>query len=132
MLRSTRKEVCEKLHKTLIDSAWDEMQEIAGVGLDTVPEDERWELTAKEIWRCFHETYYFGNMARLNRQEMFREWCSGLPNYMPSFYYNWDCKKYIQELLEESDEEAERYSEREAETLLANLFYREITKAADR
>lgn len=62
---------------------------------------------------------------------LFAEWCQGLPGALDTA--RWYCHSaigYCKKLLEETDEEASRYSETQAEELITNLFFREINKLA--
>lgn len=65
-------------------------------------------------------------------QSLFVEWLAGLPGAVDSAaWYCHSAIEYAANLLEETEEEAQRYSEGEAEQLIGYLFYREINQLAE-
>ncbi len=62
----------------------------------------------------------------------FVDWCAGLPSVLDTcYYYNHSVVDDLAVILEETETEKERYNdESKAETLLTNLIYRELKKAA--
>lgn len=65
-----------------------------------------------------------------NEQEIFIEYCAGLPTILDTcYYYNRSAVDDLGEILEETDEEKAKYSEQDAEKLLTYLIYRELVKA---
>ena len=59
--------------------------------------------------------------------EAFKDWLQGLPSILDAgYYYNIEAKPIIKEWLQETDQEAEKYTEQEAEELITRLLYREI------
>lgn len=65
-------------------------------------------------------------------QSLFVEWLAGLPGAVDSAaWYCHSATNYVKDLLEETDEEAARYSEGEAEELIGYLFFREINQLAE-
>ncbi len=61
--------------------------------------------------------------------KMFLDWCQGLPSVLNTCYF---CDRSavadLAEILEETEEEAKRYTESDAEKLLTLLIWREIEK----
>lgn len=62
---------------------------------------------------------------------MFQDWCQGLPPIFDTcYYYNRSAIKDLGDILEQTKEERERYTEDQAETVLTKLIFREIEKGA--
>ena len=65
----------------------------------------------------------------MSLQELFADWASGLPGILDTcYYYNRSALKDVQNILEQSDAEAARFTESQAEELLTSLIFREIKK----
>lgn len=62
--------------------------------------------------------------------DAFKEWMNGLPFALSCYYYNRSAIKDLGNILEETDEEREKYTEKEAAERLTQLIYREISKVA--
>ena len=59
--------------------------------------------------------------------ETFKDWSQGLPHILDTcYYYNRSAVKDLMVILEETEEDAEKYTESQAEELLTKLLYREI------
>ena len=86
---------------------------------------------AKLIYNCFLEEKRYNDGYRgYTEQELFFDWCSGLPSVIDTcYFYNRSAVEDLAMILEETEAEKEKYSESEAEKLLTNLIYREIKKA---
>ena len=68
---------------------------------------------------------------RYPEQEVFKQWAQGLAmGGLFCYYYNREAKKDLAGILEETEEEASKFTEERAEELLTYLIYREITKEA--
>lgn len=90
------------------------------------------ENIAKFILDVFKEEY--GNLIlRYNtQQEAFKDWCSGLPSVLDTcYYYNRSAVEDVKNILEETDAEASKYTEQQAEELLTSLIYRELMRASN-
>lgn len=71
--------------------------------------------------------------ARMSWQDVFEEWASGLPSIIDTcYYYNRSAVEDLARIMEETPEEAEKYSEQDAEKMLTYLIYRELTAAERR
>ena len=62
--------------------------------------------------------------------DLFVEWCEGQPSALETGYYLHSAKSLLAEWLEETEEEANKYTEQQAESLITRLLWREITKHA--
>lgn len=87
---------------------------------------------AKIVLDTFKDEYCFEyNLnRRMTRQQLFVEWCAGLPSILDTcYYYNRSAIDDLGAILEESEEERNKYTEAEAEQMLSNLIYRELVNA---
>lgn len=62
--------------------------------------------------------------------DLFVKWCEGLQSVLDTCYYLHSAKSLLAEWLEETPEEANKYTELEAESRITQLLWREITKHA--
>lgn len=62
--------------------------------------------------------------------DLFVKWCEGQPSVLETGYYLHSAKSLLADWLEETPEEASRYTELEAESRITQLLWREITKHA--
>lgn len=66
---------------------------------------------------------YYGNY-----QKMVYNWFEGLPSILNcDFLYHCKAKEIVKDLLEETEEEADKYTEEEAQELYKYLLFRELT-----
>lgn len=122
MLRTNCKKAIENIRKYIIDNF-----DNSGYELPTASD---FSEVAKQIYNTFYsEVGKYNEKRRMSRQESFAEWCSGLPSILDCcYYYNRSAIDDLKVILEETNEEANKYTEEKAENLLTNLIYREITK----
>lgn len=130
MLRTNSKQARENIRQYIIENFTPENytdEEITG-----------FENIAKFILDVFKSEYYDNycnrNVARRYTQaEAFKDWCSGLPSVLDTcYYYNRSAVEDVKNILEETDAEASKYNEQQAEELLTSLIYRELTRACMR
>ena len=68
--------------------------------------------------------YYHGS-----EQAAFADWCAGLPSILDTcYFYNRSAVADLADILQETPEEAARYTEQDAGQLLTWLIYRELKK----
>ena len=99
-----------------------------GEDYDNAPETgSNFAAVAKFIYNVFQsETKYF---RTINLQDKFEQWSQGLPCVLDTCYhYNRSAVSDLAEILEETTEEAAKYTEQKAEVMLDRLIYREISK----
>lgn len=87
--------------------------------------------TYKEICKCIYETMTEEKFYSREKSgyETFKTWCQGLPSLLDTcYYYNRSAVEDLKVILEETDAEAKKFTEAEAEERLTYLLYREITK----
>lgn len=81
-----------------------------------------------DFLRCYSNDH---NRRSYSPGEYFAEWAAGLPSIIDTcYYYNRSARADLCEILEETPEESEKYSESESERLLSILIYREIERSA--
>lgn len=93
---------------------------------------ETFEDMARNIWTVFTQEADPYTMKTAGNQAAFIQWTSGLPSIIDTTYYLHSAVEDLRQILEETAEEAARYSEPEAERYLSYLIYREVSKAAGR
>lgn len=100
-----------------------------------LPRYDIFSMAAHAILDCFHaEKLKYDNRyqaGRVSRSDLFVDWCQGLPSILDcGYYYNRSALKDVQNILEQTNTEAAKYSERDAEKLLTALIWRELNKVA--
>lgn len=94
-----------------------EFREIAGYILETF-RDQVFDTPNQRRW--FHDSEI----------EAFYFWCQGLPGVLDTcYYYNRSAITDLGDILEETEEERNKYSESQAEAELTRLIYRELMEA---
>ena len=131
MLRTNSKQAKQNLRAYIVDNfeggnyspKYDYIYtaEEAGKPLDTV-----FSMVAWAVWTEFnHEKS--GDHRNISNQDLFVEWLSGLPSLNIGDFWLGTAKADLADILEETESEADRFTDSEAETLLSRLIYREIT-----
>lgn len=120
MLRTNTKKAKENIKNYIIENF-----DCSGYDIET-PE------TYKDICKTIYDTFYSEKVKYDNRKmpiyEIFKEWCSGLPSILDTcYYYNRSAVEDLKNILEETEEEAKKFTEEQAEERLTYLLYREIT-----
>lgn len=96
-----------------------------------IEKPETFKESARIILETFEKEYLYGYNMRRNRQEVFADWCYGLPSILDTtaYCYNGSAVDLLGDLLDETPEERNKYDEMEAENLMTWLIYRELTAA---
>lgn len=100
----------------------------------SLPRVDVFSIAAHELDNAFYLEKLLHNKnyqaGRVDRGALFHDWCAGLPGILDTcYFYNRSALKDLQNILEESDQEAARYTETQAENLLTSMIYREIWEA---
>ena len=85
----------------------------------------------KDICKCIYDTMNKEKFyaREVSNYETFKSWCQGLPSLLDTcYYYNRSALEDLRVILEETEEEANKFTESQAEERLTYLLYREITK----
>lgn len=133
MLRTNSKKATENIKKEIMDSYEDanEYYTFEGREAKTAFNEICADiLEAFRIKKLENDCYYIA--GRANRNEMFMDWMQGLPSAFPvaEDIFLRSAIDFLGNILEETEEEKERYTEDKAEKLACNLLYRELEKGA--
>lgn len=122
MLRTNSKKARENLRE-YIRNIYD------GTNYENAPEDNApFEQIAAFILNTYESEKY---RNRGNKQDLFVEWCSGLPSVIDTcYYYNRSAVDDLGAILEETETEKARFDESAAENMLSRLIYMELVRAA--
>lgn len=124
MLKTNTKKARENIKNYIIEN-YERGEDYThhGINVDTT----NWDEIRKNIKDIFYLEY--GRQIRLYKSEYdaFNNWCRGLPSILDTcYYYNRSAIKDLGDILEETEEERNKYSEEQAEEKLTYLIYREV------
>lgn len=118
MLSFNSKKAHENLRKYIVDH-------YDATGYDDIKDSNEFNVVAKNIWKIFSEEKF----SAPKNFETFETWLQGLPSVLDArYYYNRSAVDDLGEILEETEEEKEKYSEEQAERTLSFRIYEEIKK----
>lgn len=121
MLKTNSKKVKEKIRNYIIRLYDDE-------GYD-VPKATTFEEMKENIKKVsYNEVIKYELMRRSTLFDAFKYWCEGLPNLLNTadYIYCNNAVDILGDILEETEEERNRFGELEAEEKLTYLIFREI------
>ena len=123
MLKTNSKKAIENIKNYIIDNF-----NFCNYDDGTTEEPTTFSEIAKFIYNCFlTEKRYNEGYKGYTEQQLFFDWCSGLPSVLDTcYFYNRSAVEDLKNILEETEAEAGQYTEQDAEKLLTNLIYREI------
>lgn len=133
MRKTNSKEVMEAIENKIIES-YEAAEEYFSYNGKTVKTEYneicKDILSAFEIEKCKFDNRYI--VGRISRQNLFIEWMSGLPTAfsVSDDIFLGSAIDWLADILDETEEEKERYTEDKAEITACNLLYRELTKHA--
>lgn len=119
MLKTNSKQAKENIKKYIMEhfEPYDTDEELM--------EDKPFNEVCKYILNTVNTEKRYNRSS--SEYETFKDWCQGLPHVLDTcYYYNRSAVKDLMIILEETEEEAEKYTESQAEELLTKLLYREI------
>ena len=117
MLKTTTREARKNIQRYIIEHFNPE-------GFEYTGSTEDFSAVAAFIRQTFRneKRYQSGN-----QQEIFIDWCGGLPSVLDTcYYYNRSAVDDLAAILEQTPEETSRYDESQAEERLTRLIYREL------
>ena len=126
MIRTNSKKAKENIFSYIKDHSTDFLSDNYGI------EASDGELYTV-IWSIFEKEArpHDGRNAKTPLNIVFEEWASGLAmGSLFDFWYNRPAVDDLAAILEETPEEAAKYTESDAEKMLTRLIYREISAAA--
>ena len=91
------------------------------------------ELAAAFILNIFEREQWLGleRYYHHDKRAAFVGWCQGLPSVLKCRHYYNSAVEIVADILEETPEEASRFSECDAEKFLTNYIYDALTRAAN-
>lgn len=132
MLRSTKKEVKEKIRAYILDC----MDFSNYIGYDGYPdkEPETWQSKVFLCRSIFRWEYVNPqNLLRYGGERgRFREWLCGLPSALSIDYNYYDVRQIVQEWLEQTEEESEKYNDGQVWDEYLHLITREFFAMVDK
>lgn len=88
------------------------------------------EIIMKYFEICKPYSNEYIRRSGLTKYEVFRSWCQGLPSgFDVCYYYNRSAVDDLGDILEQTQEERNKYTHAQAEELLTYLIYRELVAA---
>ena len=127
MIKSTTRQAKENIKNyVLFNFAIDEYNE------EHTPITNDFEQVAKAILdNCFGCLWHELKRGK-NFYQIFEYYCQGLPTYFDTcYYYNRSAIADLGDILEQSEQERNQYTQQQAEQRLTQLIYREISKKYD-
>lgn len=124
-LRSNSKKAVENIRQYIRDGYNPDGYELQ--------EPDTFPALASQLLQVFRsEKYHLPQDVRYyhgSEQAAFADWCAGLPSILDTcYFYNRSAVADLANILQETPEEASRYTEQDAEQLLTWLIYRELKK----
>lgn len=125
MRRSNSKAAVDAIKKYILEQYDPEVYEL--------PATSDFREAARNIWAAFLAEKVRFDKRRMSYQEYFLEWLSDLPSIVNTadYLYRPNAKKRLADILAETETEADKYTETEAEQMLSRLIWREVSKAAN-
>lgn len=95
--------------------------------------DNNTSVAFKKVAKAINDRFYDEKVkydsTNATRQQLFYDWCQGLPSFLDTcYYYNRSAVDDLGAILEETEEEKARFTEQEAAEKLTYLIYRELNK----
>ena len=142
MLKTNSKKVYEKIDNYIFDTTYEYINDqytdedgsyyIKNRYMDIKNNNELFAVIL-DVFRIeklrFDKRYLTG---RISHYEMFKDWAQGLAlGSTFLYYYNVSAVDLLGDILEETPEERNKYSEEQAEELMTKLIYRRLTTRAE-
>lgn len=136
MLKTNSKKAIENIKKYVCDhvdfTGYDQYAYIEKLEEDAKHgrQIDMFSVYAHAIYSCFYDEKVKYDTRRKSVQDLFIEWCSGLPSVLDTcYYYNRSAVDDLAMILEENESEKSKFTEMQAEEKLTYLIYREVLKA---
>ena len=127
MLKTNSKQARENIRNYIIENF--DASNYTETPPQTWPEIARFSLITFEKEKYYSIEYM--RAARMTYQDVFVDWCAGLPSVLhTSYYYLYSAVDVLGGLLEQTEKEKSKYSEAAAEMLLSKLIYQELLRGA--
>lgn len=133
MLKTNSKEVMNRIKKVIMDSyeAAEEYYTFDGGAMKT-----EYNEICKDILNMFYiEKLHLDNRykaGRISKADLFMDWMQGLPTAFPvaDDIFLHSAVDFLGDLLDETEEEKQRFTDEQAEKRSVYLLYRELEKNA--
>lgn len=135
MLKTNSKKAIENIKKEIMD-AYEGAEEY--YTYDGKELKKEYNDICKDIMDAFYnEKCKFDSCyvsGRISKQNLFMDWMQGLPTAFPvsDDVFLESASEWVAKILEETEQEQQRYSDEEAEKLACYLLYRELEKHANK
>lgn len=129
MLKTNTKQVKERLNNYILENTQDYNEK----QFENVEEAKKYiihtfmdeTLSNKSYSKSIFLKHYYSN----NLYEAFKHWMQGLPSVFNAlYYYNISAVELLGDMLEETQEERNKFTERQAEEKLTQLLFNTIVK----
>lgn len=125
-LRTNTKQVKEKIKNYITDgfhdSDFESWNEIKINDYNTICEVILSTFYAEKV---HHDSYF--KAGRCSIQDLFFDWCAGLPNILDTdYYYSVNAVDLVGDILEQTETEKAKYTEDQAEKCMTYLLWREL------
>lgn len=123
MLKLNAKQTKENTRKWIKENF-----DASGYDREDLNEKDIEEQIAFIAYCCWNEKGFEVKKNRMTLQEMFFEWCQGLPSVIDTacYYYNGSAVDLLGQILEETEEEKAKFTELQAENCMTYLLYKEV------
>ena len=121
MVKTNSKKAREGLRKYIRENYFPE-------GYDEYEETESVKKIAENVLRCFYEEKVRYDSRCMTFEDLFLEWMAGLPTIFHADYFLTSAKDVLGEILEETQEERDRFTETQAEETLTRLIWGELLR----
>lgn len=120
MIKSNSKKAIENIKLYIIEH-FEGYDDLENMNIST------FEYARDYIKEVFDKELGHFRVNQIGLYNAFKEWCQGLPSVLDTCcYYNRSAIKDLGDILEESEEERNKYSEEDAEERLTQLIFREV------
>lgn len=94
---------------------------------------DMFSVYAYAIYDCFYDEKVKYDKRNMSIQDLFIEWCQGLPSVLDTcYYYNRSAVDDLASILKQNEQEKSKFTERQAEERLTYLIFREIRKVVSK
>lgn len=126
MLKTNSKKVKEAIKNYIVENIdHDYIEEVTGKEVDKLTYSEIKAALRSIVFEEKEKLHCLRN--RRGKYYFFQEWASGLPSALDTkYYYNISAVDLLGDILEETDEERNRFTEMQAEEMLTKLLFNEI------
>lgn len=132
MLKTNSKKAIENIRKYIIDNFngyEDKESEQLKMDVESDSESNFPTLARYILDKFYWEKVHYNARNNMSNFQLFEEWAQGLPSVIScDYYYFPTAVNDLGDILEETDEERNKYTETQAENLLTKLIYRELSK----